>query len=179
MKKRPHRILLQLLAVVLTSVSLNLTSAYAQHGDERPIGETATTVSNNLVRKCEAFVDRPENRGSIYYGYKLDDDRTMTGSFIGALCKRVYSTGYRSFIYGKVTVDKITQGATPEQTRNDAYTKIREALAQSSQFQEGLDKIKKGGDATQKAGQALAEGVTTWVIQTYALEYHGITPPKN
>ena len=178
MKKRPYRILLQLLAVVLTSASLNLTPAYAQHGDERPIGETATTVSNNLKRKCETFVDRPENHGSIYSSKKIDGS-TITGSFIGALCQGVYRTGYRSLIYGKVTVGEITQGATPEQTRNNAYMKIREALAQSSQFQTGLNKIRNHQGVTQKAGQILAEGVMTWVVQTYALEYHRIMPPKN
>ena len=78
MKKRPYKILLQLLAVVLISASLNLTSAYPQHGDERPIGETATTVSNNLMRKCEAFVDRPENHGPIYSSKKIDGS-TITG----------------------------------------------------------------------------------------------------
>ncbi|MCY7323361.1 MAG: hypothetical protein LH660_16530 [Phormidesmis sp. CAN_BIN36] len=99
--------------------------------------------------------------GSIYSSKKFDEDSTITGWFIGALCKRVYSTGYRALIYGKVTVGKITQGATPEQTRNDTYTKIREALAQSSQFQTGLNKIRNHKGVTQKAGQALAEGVTT------------------
>jgi len=155
MKKRPYSIFVRLLAVVLTSASLNFSSAYAQHGDERPIGKTATTVSNNLMRKCETFVDRPENHGRLYSSRKIDGS-TVTGSFIGALCQGVYRTGYRSLIYGKVTVGKITQGVTPEQTRNDAYTKIREALAQSSKFQGGLDKIRNHKGVTQEAGQALA-----------------------
>jgi len=70
--------------------------------------------SNNLQKNCENFVDRPENCGAMYTSYRLDDGSTMTASVIGALCQGVYRTGYRALIYGKVTVSRITQGATPE-----------------------------------------------------------------
>lgn len=178
MKKLTQNIFLPLIFGLLTLVFPNLYSAYAQY-DDRPIGKIATEVSKNIKRRCETFVDRPENHGATYSSLKYDEDSTITGEIICLFSEATYRHGYQALIYKIVIVDKITQGVTSEETRNNAYIKIREALAQPSKFQKSLSWIRRHDAITPKAGQILTEGLTTWVVQTYALEYYGITPPKN